>query len=371
LDIFTGFIYSINFPVNILMSRKIIHADCDCFFAAVEMRDDPRLNTVPMAIGGDPGRRGVIATCNYLARSFGVRSAMASALAKKRCPELLILPGNMEKYRQASKQIGDIFRQYTDLVEPLSLDEAFLDVSQSRCCGGSATRMAEQIRLRVSEQVGITISAGVAPNKLIAKIASDWNKPNGLCVVTPAEVDAFVALLPVARIYGVGPAMTLKLQQRGVQTCQQLRRFERAELKLWLGSFGEQLYQLCRGIDDRQVRTDRRRKSLSVEQTYDQDLAELSACVASLPLLLQRLRRRVEALGSEYSITGTWVKVKFDDFSQTSIASQDRNLDSTPMFEALLAEGFYRYKRPVRLLGVGVRLGDSQPQSGQQLSLFG
>ncbi len=324
-----------------------------------------------MAIGGDPGRRGVISTCNYLARRFGVRSAMASATATKLCPQLLILPGNMDKYRQASEQIGAIFRQYTDLVEPLSLDEAFLDVSHSIHCGGSATRMAQQIRQQVYEQVGITISAGVAPNKFIAKIASDWNKPDGLCVITPAEVDAFVARLPVARIYGVGPAMSAKLQQRGVQTCQDLRRFERAELRLWLGSFGERLYPMCRGIDDRPVRIDRRRKSVSVEQTYLQDLTDLDSCIDALPVLMQRLQRRVEAIHSEYSITGTLVKLKFDDFIQTTVESNSAGVGSPDLFQALLAQGFQRRSRPVRLLGVGVRLGEpDQVSAGQQLSLF-
>ncbi|MFT6915660.1 MAG: DNA polymerase-4 [Motiliproteus sp.] len=351
--------------------RKIIHADCDCFFAAVEMRDNPQLQQVPMAIGGEPGRRGVIATCNYLAREYGIRSAMASATAKRLCPGLLILPGNMEKYRRASEQVNAIFCQYTDLVEPLSLDEAFLDVSHSTHYAGSATRIAQQIRRQVQEQVGISISAGVAPNKFIAKIASDWNKPDGLCVVAPAQVDAFVAALPVARIYGVGPAMTAKLQQRGIDTCQDLRRFERSELLLWLGSFGERLYWLCRGVDDRSVRIDRRRKSLSVEQTYLHDLRDLDACIDALPVLILRLQRRLEAIQADYSITGTSVKVKFDDFTQTTVEAHSSGFGSKTLVKALLEEGFKRRLRPVRLLGLGVKLGEPELMlGGQQLSLF-
>lgn len=353
------------------MNRKIIHADCDCFFAAVEMRDDPSLRNVPMAIGGDPGRRGVISTCNYLARSFGVRSAMASAQARKLCPGLLILPGTMAKYRQASEQIGAIFRHYTDLVEPLSLDEAFLDVSASPLCSGSATRMAEAIRQQVHHEVGITISAGVAPNKFLAKVASDWNKPDGLCVVTPAQVDSFSAQLPVSKIYGVGPATASKLQQRGVTTCQQLRRYEQAELKHWLGSFGERLYQLCRGIDHRPVRTERQRKSVSVEHTYAIDLADLSSCQEQLPTLLQRLQQRLAAIDSDYPVTGTLVKVKFDDFVQTTVESSSEGVGAESLFKALLEQGFQRRNRPVRLLGVGVRLGaPANNLSCRQLALF-
>ncbi len=354
------------------MVRKIIHADCDCFFAAVEMRDDPSLRDVPMAIGGDPGRRGVIATCNYLAREFGVRSAMASAQAKKLCPQLLILPGTMAKYRQASAQIDAVFQQYTDQIEPLSLDEAFLDVTDSDCCGGSATRMAQQIRQQVRDQVGITISAGVAPNKFVAKIASDWNKPDGLCVVPPADVDGFVARLPVEKIHGVGPATAAKLQQRNIVTCQDLRRFQQADLKRWLGSFGERLYQLCRGIDHRPVRTERQRKSLSVEQTYLHDLSDLTACRQALPELLQRLQRRLAEVESGYSVTGAVVKVKFDDFIQTTAEFHTAGIGQQPLFEALLEQGYRRRQRPVRLLGVGVRLAwQHSTADGQQLVLFG
>ncbi|MEH6650207.1 MAG: DNA polymerase IV [Motiliproteus sp.] len=353
------------------MDRKIIHADCDCFFAAVEMRDDPSLRNVPMAIGGDPGRRGVISTCNYLARAFGIHSAMASAQARKLCPGLLILPGTMAKYRKASEQIGAIFRQYTDLVEPLSLDEAFLDVSASSHCGGSATRMAQAIRQQVDRDVGITISAGVAPNKFLAKVASDWNKPDGLFVVTPAQVDSFSAQLPVSKIYGVGPATAAKLQQRGVTTCQQLRRYEQAELKQWLGSFGERLHQLCRGIDHRPIRTERQRKSVSVEHTYASDLADLASCQDQLPMLLERLQQRLTAIESAYSITGTLVKVKFDDFVQTTVESSSDGVGAPSLFNALLEQGFQRRNRPVRLLGVGVRLGASDnDHSCHQLALF-
>jgi DNA polymerase-4 len=184
--------------------RKIIHIDCDCFYAAIEMRDDPRLAGRALAVGGTAQQRGVIATCNYEARAWGVRSAMPSRTALRLCPDLLILKPRMDAYREASRQIHAILRDYTELIEPLSLDEAYLDVSQSPHCGGSATRIAEEIRRRVVAEVGIRVSAGVAPNKFLAKIASEWNKPDGLFVIRPEQVEAFVAELPVARLHGVG-----------------------------------------------------------------------------------------------------------------------------------------------------------------------
>ena len=179
--------------------RKIIHCDCDCFYASVEMRDDPALRGVPLAVGGASDRRGVIATCNYEARSYGVRSAMPSAHAMRLCPSLVVIPPNFEKYRAAAYQVREIFHRYTDLVEPLSLDEAYLDVSDSEHFQGSATLIARAIREAVSQEVGITISAGVAPNKFLAKVASDWDKPDGLTTITPDQVEAFVSALPVRR----------------------------------------------------------------------------------------------------------------------------------------------------------------------------
>ncbi|MGB9110880.1 MAG: DNA polymerase IV, partial [Telluria sp.] len=200
-------------------TRKIIHCDCDCFYASVEMRDDPSLRGRPLAVGGRPDQRGVVATCNYEARRFGIHSAMATAQAMKLCPELLLIPPNMEKYRIASTQIMEIYRDYTELVEPLSLDEAYLDVTASPHCKGSATLIAQEIRRRIFETVGITASAGVAPSKFVAKIASDWNKPDGLFLVRPEEVDDFVAALPVKKLHGVGKVTAAKMNGLGVQTC--------------------------------------------------------------------------------------------------------------------------------------------------------
>ncbi len=350
--------------------RKIIHCDCDCFYAAVEMRDNPALRNIPLAIGGDANRRGVIATCNYSARSFGVRSAMASAQAKKLCPDLTIISGNMEKYRQASAQIHEIFQDYTELIEPLSLDEAYLDVTDVDACHGSATLIAEEIRLRVKQSVGITISAGIAPNKFIAKVASDWNKPDGIFVVLPEQVEEFVKQLPVERLFGVGPATLKKLNQQGIRLCGDLKRFEELQLVQLLGRFGQRLFQLCRGIDERPVVTSRRRKSLSVEHTYNEDLPDLESCYRQLPTLMEELQRRLQKLDDSYEVVGAVVKVKFDDFVQTTVEHRSLSVDQ-PIYRMLMKQGYERAKRPVRLLGVGVRLKDLKFDARfQQMNLF-
>jgi DNA polymerase-4 len=248
------------------------------------MRDDPSLRGRRCAVGGRPDQRGVVATCNYEARRFGIHSAMATAQAIKLCPELLLIPPNMEKYRIASRQIMEIYRDYTELVEPLSLDEAYLDVSASPQCKGSATLIAQEIRERIFETVGITASAGVAPNKFVAKIASDWNKPDGLFLVRPGEVDAFVAALPVKKLFGVGKVTAAKLNGLGAETCADLRGWSMQELQQHFGSFGARLYDLCRGIDNRRdVNPVRERKSISTEETYTPDVPDLDACLALLP----------------------------------------------------------------------------------------
>src|SRR5688572_8550149 len=246
--------------------RKIIHCDCDCFYAAIEMRDNPALREVPLAVGGRPDQRGVVATCNYEARRYGIHSAMATAQALKLCPHLVVIPPAMDKYRAASKQILAIYHDYTDLVEPLSLDEAYLDVSESTHCKGSATLIAQEIRQRIFATVGITASAGVAPNKFVAKIASDWHKPDGLCLVRPDEVDAFVAALPVKKLHGVGKVTAAKLNKLGAETCGDLRSWTLADLEQHFGRFGTRLHDLCRGIDEREVSTSRERKSISTEE---------------------------------------------------------------------------------------------------------
>jgi DNA polymerase-4 len=353
---------------RVMNARKIIHVDCDCFYAAIEMRDDPRLANRPLAVGGAAERRGVIATCNYEARAYGVRSAMSSHHALKLCPDLLIVKPRFDAYRAASQEIHGIFRDYTDLIEPLSLDEAYLDVSASPHFSGSATRIAQDIRRRVLQQLRITVSAGVAPNKFLAKIASDWKKPNGLFVITPSEVEAFVAALPVSKLHGVGKVTADKLGRLGVHSCADLREWDKLALAREFGTFGARLWNLARGIDERPLQVDSRRQSLSVEHTYEQDLPDLAACLERLPPLLDELNGRLTRLDSSYRVGKPFVKVKFHDFSQTTLeqAGAGRDLHS---YQLLLGAAFARGAKPVRLLGVGVRLIDLRG-AHEQLELF-
>lgn len=339
--------------------RKIIHCDCDCFYAAVEMRDDPTLRTLPVAVGGRPDQRGVVATCNYEARRFGVRSAMATSQALQRCPGLVVLRPAMEKYRIASRQILAIYREYTDLVEPLSLDEAYLDVTHAPHCNGSATLIAQEIRSRIAQTVGITASAGIAPNKFIAKIASDWNKPDGQFVVRPHEIDAFVAALPVGKLHGVGKVTAAKLNRLGAHTCADLRDWTRIDLQRHFGKFGGRMYELCRGIDAREVCPDSERKSVSVEETYTVDLPDLAACAQQMTELVAQLAARVRRVDAERNIRKLYVKIRFADFRQTTAECVGSAIE-LEQFQKLLETGFQRGRQTVRLLGAGVRLEEEE-----------
>lgn len=362
------------------VQRKIIHCDCDCFYAAVEMRDDPSLAQVPLAIGGSAGHRGVVATCNYQAREFGIRSAMPTAQALRLCPSLVVMPPDFKKYRNVSEQIRNIFHTLTDKVEPLSLDEAFLDVSETRAYSGSATLMARALRQQIRSEVGITVSAGAAPNKFLAKIASDWNKPDGLFVIRPEEVDAFVERLSVGKLFGVGKVTGKKLHDLGLSTCGDLRRMALTELTARFGVMGQRLYELCRGIDLREVQTDRRRKSLSVETTFVEDLVDTKACVEPLGELFEKLSERYAKLsgkgqGNSGQVVSQapdglpgirqFLKMRFDDFTVTTIERQPGSGFSLGAYQHLCEEAWQRRSRPVRLLGIGVRFADIDVNDAQ------
>lgn len=349
--------------------QKIIHCDCDCFYAAVEMRDNPALANIPLAIGGRSDRRGVISTCNYIAREFGIHSAMSSAQAMKRCPSLHLIPGNMQKYREVSSQIFDIYREVTDLIEPLSLDEAFLDVSQSLFFSGSATRIAQYLRQKVEREVGITISAGVAPNKFLAKIASDWNKPNGLKVIRPEDIEEFVEHLAVKKIPGVGKKTEEKMQALGINTCKDIRESKAEFLQQHFGTFGLRLLELSQGIDKRKVTLERKVKSVSVEHTFAQDINLVEDCLSELDNLKLQLTQRYLNLKYSRNISGFFVKVKFNDFTQTT-AEQKSVAQEEYLFADLLKEAYSRGKRPVRLIGIGYRLIPEETKNYQQLSLL-
>ncbi|TKB44536.1 DNA polymerase IV [Thalassotalea mangrovi] len=347
------------------MVRKIIHIDMDCFYAAVEMRDNPALRNIPIAIGGS-SKRGVVATCNYPAREFGVRSAMPVAQALRLCPDLILVKGRMSVYQQVSRQIRDIFLRYTDLIEPLSLDEAYLDVTDSTHCRGSATLIAEQIRRDIVNELQLTASAGVAPCKFLAKIASDENKPNGIFVIKPDQVMDFTATLNLKKIPGVGPKTLQRLHHYGLKTGADVRHYSKAELQQWFGKFGASLYERCHGNDNRPVTVERLRKSLGIETTLPEDVDGETACLEIIDGLLPKFEQRLQR-AEQLPICRQGVKVKFADFTQTTVDLSCQQL--TPeLFPSLLREALARGAgKPVRLLGLHV--GFSAPQKEQQLSL--
>lgn len=349
--------------------RKIIHIDMDCFYAAIEMRDFPELANKPVAVGGDAKRRGVISTCNYAARKFGVRSAMPTAQALKLCRQLVLQPVRMDVYQKESQYIRDIFAEYTDIIEPLSLDEAYLDVTESTKCRGSATWMAMEIREQIYQTRQLTASAGIAPNKSLAKIASDWNKPNGQKVIRPEDVAAFIVDLPVRKLFGVGPKMEEKLGEFNIKTCADLQQYSAEYLLNVFGAMGQRLYELARGIDNRPVNPERIRKSISVEETYPQDLPDTVACFAVLPELIARLEARINRAGEISGIHNLFVKLKFSDFQQTTVERLSNRIDAG-ILRQLIEEGFARKYMPVRLLGIGIKLKQEQLHASIQLPLL-
>lgn len=349
--------------------KKIIHIDMDCFYAAVEMRDNPEWRNVPIAVGGN-GPRSVLCTCNYKAREFGVRSAMPNARAKALCPELIIVNGRMSVYQQVSQDIRAIFLRYTDLIEPLSLDEAYLDVTDSPLFYGSATLIAEQIRRDIYQELNLTASAGIAPNKFLAKIASDENKPNGQCVVSPDRVNAFVADLPLKKIPGIGPKTSEKLKAFGFESCADVRASSVAKLHTIVGKFANTLYQRSFGIDDRALETKRLRKSLAIETTMSEDIDSYEQCQAILISLFSKLKLRL-AKHDDRQISKQTVKIKFADFQQTTVDIQSKAC-LEEVFIALLQKAMTRANnRKIRLIGLSLGFSEQQSNDKQsQLALF-
>ncbi|WDD98129.1 DNA polymerase IV [Thalassomonas actiniarum] len=345
--------------------RKIIHIDMDCFYAAVEMRDNPEYRDIPLAVGGS-GPRSVLCTCNYQAREYGVRSAMPAAKALQLCPDLKIVDGRMAVYQEISQKIRAIFLRYTDIIEPLSLDEAYLDVSDSSECHGSATLIAQQIRQEIFNELNLTASAGIAPNKFLAKIASDENKPNGQCVISPDKVDSFVEQLPLKKIPGIGPKTAEKLKQFGYHTCADVRSSNVSKLQQIVGKFAFSLYQRSFGLDERELETSRLRKSLAIETTLAHDISSVE-CADVVNHLFPKLVQRLEK-HSDRSITRQGVKLKFADFNQTTVELQSQECD-LEFFLCLLKKALARAdNRGIRL--VGLTLGFAEKEQGtSQLSL--
>ncbi len=349
--------------------RKIIHVDMDCFYAAVEMRDNPNYRGIALAVGGHEKQRGVISTCNYEARKFGVRSAMPTSRALQLCPNLLVVPGRMQVYKQASQQIRAIFERYTPIIEPLSLDEAYLDVTEATVCHGSATLIAEAIRQDIWNELRLTASAGVAPIKFLAKVASDMNKPNGQFVIPPAKVQEVVDKLPLEKIPGVGKVSLEKLHQAGFYLCEDIKNSDYRELLRQFGRQGASLWKRSHGIDDREVVVERERKSVGVERTFSQNISTYEECWEVIERkLYPELEKRLERASPDKSIVKQGIKVKFADFQLTTIEHIHPQLELND-FKILLKDVLKRQQgREIRLLGLSVML---KPEAqARQLSFF-
>lgn len=333
--------------------RKIIHVDMDAFFASVEQRDDPSLRGKPVAVGGASGR-GVVAAASYEARQFGVRSAMPSSRAIRQCPDLIFCKPRFEVYREVSQQIRAIFRDYTPLVEPLSLDEAYLDVTHDLRGIGSATRIAQEIRSRIRADTQLTASAGVSYNKFLAKLASDQNKPDGLCVIRPGEGAEFVAGLPVRRFHGVGPRGAEKMTRLGIETGADLAAKDVAFLRAQFGSMGDYLFGAARGIDHRPVRADRLRKSVGGERTFHENISEPGELLDTCQRISAIVWERVEA--SKARGRTVTLKLRYGDFTTiTRARSVDHWIANEQEFAALgraLLEALMPLPQPVRLMGL-------------------
>ncbi len=351
--------------------RKIIHVDMDAFFASVEQRDNPELRGKPIAVGGS-SERGVVAAASYEARVFGVRSAMPSVRAARLCPDLIFRKPRFDVYRQVSQQIRAIFHEFTPQVEPLSLDEAYLDVTDDLKGIGSATRIAELIRRRIREETQLTASAGVSYNKFLAKLASDQNKPDGLCVVRPGEGAAFVARLPVRRFHGIGPRGAEKMARLGIETGADLHAKDIAFLRANFGAMADYLYRAARGIDLRRVSAHRARKSLGGERTFDRDLSTGPVLREALDNIIEIVWDRIEKAGvSGRTVT---LKLKHIDFTiHTRAKSVPRAIADKREFaklaHALLDEAL-PLPQPVRLIGVTLSaLGGEEAEHEDQAQL--
>jgi DNA polymerase-4 len=352
--------------------RRIIHIDMDAFYASVEQRDNPALRGLPVAVGG-ARERGVVAAASYEARKFGVHSAMASITARRKCPELIFVPPRFEVYRAVSRQIQAIFARYTSLIQPLSLDEAHLDVTVPLIDLGSATAIAGEIKRLIREETGLTASAGVSYNKFLAKLASDHRKPDGLFVITPRMGPEFVAVLPVGKFHGVGPATAAKMNSLGIYTGADLRQQTREFLTLRFGKAGDYYYSAARGEDHRPVVPDRQRKSLGAETTFTRDLLAWHEVPPALTPLIGRIWTACDASGL-LARTVT-VKVKYADFQQITRA---RSVGDGVISQAMLQELGFELLRPlfppplgVRLLGITVsHFADPTAEAPRQLTLI-
>jgi len=348
------------------MAKKIIHIDMDAFYASVEMRDFPQYQDIPIGVGWD-SKRSVLCTCNYLARQYGIRSAMPVITAKRLCPNLTIVNGRMDVYKEVSQQIHAIFHRYTQIIEPLSLDEAYLDVTDCKLFKGSATLIAEQIRRDIYNELNLTASAGIAPNKFLAKIASDENKPNGQCVITPDSVADFVKNLPLRKIPGIGPKTAEKLAKHGLTTCADVRLSNEKTLRTIVGKFATPLYQRSFGVDQRELTVMRVRKSLAVEKTLANDISTEQECLTLISLLVPKLLQRLTNINGR-NICRQGIKLKFSDFNQTTVEQQS-NCFNEELLSSLLKTALERSKgRSIRLIGLTLGFADQNKTSNNVIN---
>jgi DNA polymerase-4 len=352
------------------LQRKIIHIDMDAFYASVEQRDNPELRGKPVAVGGSR-ERGVVAAASYEARKFGVRSAMPSISAKRKCADLIFVKPRFDAYRAVSLQIRDIFAQYTPLVEPLSLDEAYLDVTENLKGIASATEIAKEIRAKIRAETSLTASAGVSYNKFLAKLASDHNKPDGLFVITPNMGLAFVEALPVGKFHGVGPATTAKMNRLGIETGLDLRAQTKSFLHQHFGKSGLYFYWIARGIDDRLVRPDRIRKSIGAENTFSVDLFTFDAAQDALLPIVDKVWRHCEGTGARgRTVT---LKVKYTDFQKVtrsrSLAGVIEGRVALERISLDLLRGQFPVTKGIRLLGISLSTFAADLSDAEQLPL--
>jgi DNA polymerase IV len=358
-------------PAASVWSRKIIHIDMDAFYASVEQRDNPALRGRPVAVGG-AAERGVVAAASYEARKFGVRSAMPSVIARRRCPDLIFVKPRFDAYKVVSLEIRAIFAEYTPLVEPLSLDEAYLDVTENLKGIASATRIAEEIRAKIRGETGLTASAGVSYNKFLAKIASDHMKPDGLFVITPKTGPDFVAGLPVRKFHGVGPATEAKMARLGIKTGLDLRERGLDFLQQQFGKAGPYYYWAAHGIDERPVRADRERKSVGAENTFPVDLLSYEAASDALREIVGKVWQHCD--GAKIRGRTVTLKVKYANFRiVTRSRTNEMPVSSQGELEALgsaLLAPLFPVERGIRLLGVSLSsLAPGDAEAGRQPSL--
>jgi len=346
--------------------RKIIHIDMDYFYAQVEERDDPTLKNVPVGIGGMMNGRGVLCTSNYIARRYGVRAAMPTLKALKLCPNLVLVSPNMSKYKKISEEIFDIYHQFTKRIQKLSLDEAYLDVTECTKFNNDAVEIAKEIKRRIYGKTGLTASAGVSYNKLLAKIGSDLHKPDGIAILRPHQIEQNIAKFSISKIWGVGKVSEERMNKRSIYTFGDLQKYNKLDLVNMFGDFGASLHGYCRGIDEREVSSGGERKSLSVDRTLSEDVTDEQHLCNLLSESYDEMLRRLKEIEGRL-IKTIHVKIRYNDFTSTTIETQSEL--EFEYFKKLFLKRYAQKKLPVRLIGVGVKFFPTTTQGQMEMPL--